>query len=549
MPFLAEGEVSIPTKDILSWTFDDPRFDPDEPIYIDAKDSSRSISSNQARVLIRKLVAGFHAAGLKKGDCVCLHSFNDVYYPILFLGIIAAGGVFAGTNPSYTQFELVHHIKTAKTKFLITESIPEMLGNAVAAAKESGIPDSKVWIFDVLGDPVPRGFRSWKELLGHGERDWVRFDDEKTSKETTAARLFSSGTTGLPKAAVLSHHNFIAQHTLVHEISMKDWRARRLLCLPMFHAACVPVAHTTPLRAGQVSVIMRRFELEPFLVNIDKFQITDIALVPPIVIAVIMSGLASKFSLKTIRAVTVGAAPLGKDSQDRMRALFPAGTYVNQVWGMTETSCVASMFHYPEDDVSGSVGRMLLLLDSKIVDDDGRDITDYDVRGELCVRGPTIVKGYFENPKANAESFDSEGFFKTGDIVYCDSKTKKWYIVDRKKELIKVRGFQVAPPELETVLLSHPHIIDAAVIGVKHSTEADVELPRAYVVRRDTPEGKALDEAALKKHCGERLAKFKELTGGVKFVDAIPKNASGKILKRVLRDMAKDEDDKTKAKL
>ncbi|XMA20557.1 hypothetical protein WAI453_013348 [Rhynchosporium graminicola] len=138
MPFLAEGEVSIPTKDILSWTFDDPRFDPDEPIYIDAKDSSRSISSNQARVLIRKLVAGFHAAGLKKGD------FSHVYYPILFLGIIAAGGVFAGTNPSYTQFELVHHIKTAKTKFLITESIPEMLGNAVAAAKESGIPDSKV---------------------------------------------------------------------------------------------------------------------------------------------------------------------------------------------------------------------------------------------------------------------------------------------------------------------------------------------------------------------------------------------------------------------
>ncbi|KAK0118804.1 hypothetical protein ONS95_007684 [Cadophora gregata] len=545
--FPAERRIPIPTKDLLSWTFDDPRFDQDEPIYIDAKDSSRSISLNQARVLIRQLAAGFHAAGLKKGDCVCLHSFNDIYYPILFLGIIAAGGIFAGTNPSYTQFELEHHIKTAKTAFFITE--PEMLENAVAAAKKCGIPESKVWIFDVLEQPVPKEYRSWKELLRHGQKDWVRFDDEKTSKETTAARLFSSGTTGLPKAAVLSHYNFIAQHTLVHEINRKAWRPIRLLCLPMFHAACVPVAHTTPLRAGQPSVIMRRFELEPLLSNIEKFEINEIGLVPPIIIAIIMSGLASKYSLKGIKSLTSGAAPLGKDSQDRMRDLLAPGALVNQVWGMTETSCIASMFYYPEDDVTGSVGRMLPGLDAKIVDDNDKDITGYDVRGELCVRGPTVVAGYFENPKANSESFDSEGFFKTGDIVYCDSKTKKWYIVDRKKELIKVRGFQVAPPELETVLLSHPHIIDAAVIGVKHPSEADVELPRAYVIRRDTPEGKALDEAAVKKHCGERLAKYKELTGGVKFVDAIPKNASGKILKRVLREMAKEEDDQAKARL
>ncbi|KAH7416961.1 4-coumarate-CoA ligase-like protein [Cadophora sp. MPI-SDFR-AT-0126] len=546
--FRAERQIPIPTKDLLSWTFDDPRFDRDEPIYIDANDTSRSISSNQARVLIRQLVAGFHAAGLKKGDCVCLHSFNDIYYPIIFLGIIAAGGIFAGTNPSYTQFELEHHIKTARTTFLITEP-GIMLENALSAAKTCGIPESKVWVFDVLGDPVRQGFRSWKELLDHGEKDWVRFDDEKTAKETTAARLFSSGTTGLPKAAVLSHYNFIAQHTLVHEINRKSWRPVRLLCLPMFHAACVPVAHTTPLRAGHPSVIMRRFELEPLLANIEKFQINEIGFVPPIIIAIIMSGLASKYSLKSIRSVSCGAAPLGKDSQDRMRDLLAPGTLVNQVWGMTETSCIASMFYFPEDDVTGSVGRMIPGLDVKIIDDNDKEITAYDVRGELCVRGPTIVAGYFENPKANSEAFDSEGFFKTGDIVYCDSKTKKWYVVDRKKELIKVRGFQVAPPELEAVLLSHPHIIDAAVIGIKHPTEADVELPRAYVVRRDSADGKALGEADVKKHCGERLARYKELTGGVKFVDAIPKNASGKILKRVLREMAKEEADQAKARL
>ena len=146
----------------------------------------------------------------------------QIYYSIIFLGVIAAGGVFAGTNPSYTPFELTHHIKTAKSKFIISE--PEILSSALTAARECNIPQTQIWIFDVLGQDLPKGFQSWKELLKHGERDWLRFDDEKTSKNTTAARLFSSGTTGLPKAAVISHYNLIAQHTLVQEASKKPWK-------------------------------------------------------------------------------------------------------------------------------------------------------------------------------------------------------------------------------------------------------------------------------------------------------------------------------------
>jgi len=141
----------------------------------------------------------------------------------LFLGIIASGGVFTGTNPSYTEFELAHHIKTAKATFLISE--PEILNNALIAAKQCEIPLSKVWIFDPIGQDIPAGFKSWKLLLEQGEKDWVRFDDENTSKETTAARLFSSGTTGLPKALVLSHYNFVAQHTLILEFSPPPWKA------------------------------------------------------------------------------------------------------------------------------------------------------------------------------------------------------------------------------------------------------------------------------------------------------------------------------------
>lgn len=180
-------------------------------------------------------------------------------------------------------------------------------------------------------------------------------------------------------------------------------------------------------------------------------------------------------------------------------------------------------------------------LNHRLIDDDGNNISAYDVRGEMCLRGPTIISGYFENPAANAASFDEGGWFKTGDIGYCDSKTKKWYIVDRKKELIKVRGFQVAPPELEAVLLSHPLVMDAAVIGVSFPGEGDVEHPRAYVVRQPVHESKSLTEAVVQQYSAGKLAKFKFLSGGVKFVDSIPKNASGKILKRILRDEAKAE--------
>ena len=176
----------------------------------------------------------------------------------------------------------------------------------------------------------------------------------------------------------------------------------------------------------------------------------------------------------------------------------------------------------------------------RLIDIDGNNISAYGVRGELCVRGPTVTPGYFNNQEANAASFDADGWFKTGDIAYCDEATHKWYIVDRRKELIKVRGFQVAPAELETVLLLHPHIIDAAVIGISFPGSDD-ELPRAYVVRRSTVEGQHLNLVEVQQYVADRLAKYKALTSGVAFADAIPKNASGKILWKVLKEISSKE--------
>jgi 4-coumarate--CoA ligase len=461
------------------------------------------------------------------------------------MSIIAAGGIFTGTNPAYTPHELAHTIKTANVTWLMSE--PELLEPLHAAAKTCGIPKSKIWIFHPLSNQkCTSGYMSWEELFRHGEEDWVRFDDLETCRNTTAMRLFSSGTTGLPKAVNMSHYNFIAQHELIWEgpSAKRDWDEVFLFPLPMFHAAIAPRAHISTFRRGDRTYIMRRFELEQFLANIEKFSVTGLSVVPPMAIAIIMSPLNKKYSLKSIRWSQGGAAPMGPETQARLQALLNKDTPFTQVWGMTEASCIVTRFEYPERDVTGAVGRPIPNVDMKLVDDDGKDLGEiYGTRGEICVRGPTIVPGYHDNPKANAESFDADGFYHTGDIGYCDANTKLWYIVDRKKELIKVRAFQVAPTEIETILLDHPSIVDCAVIGIesKQPGEEHTELPRAYVVRRPGTREQDLTEDMVKEYVKPKLARYKWLEGAVRFVEVIPKSANGKILKRILKEEAKNE--------
>ena len=366
-----------------------------------------------------------------------------------FLGILSFGGVFAGVNPSHTPYELTHAFRTAEVKALVVE--PELLPNALKAAAEVGIARANIFVFDhhtsvtqpwsdcevwgegLGGEERWGGVKSWRCLMSYGESDWVKWDDEVRSKSTTAARLFSSGTTGLPKAVEMTHHNFIAQHTMVLEHKPRDYEIVRLLCTPMFHVSNVPRAHTSPLRSGLLTYVMRRFELQSWLQNIERLGITEANMVPPMVIQVINSPLTKKYNLNSIRNSWVGAAPLAAEPQARFKALLRPDAPFNQVWGMSETSCIATMCHYPEHDATGSVGRSLPDMDMKLVDEEGRDITDYDIRGELCARGPLIVKGYYNNPCANAESWDQEGYFHTGDIAVRKRVNGLWYIIDRKK--------------------------------------------------------------------------------------------------------------------
>jgi 4-coumarate--CoA ligase len=334
-------------------------------IYHDAENESRSLSRKEGLSIVRKLVAGFRKAGLKRGDCFAITSFNDIMYPMVFLGGVAAGGVFSGTNPAYRVAEMRHHIRTAEVKLFIVE--PELLDVVFESTTAEGISKDWIFIFNVRGQTVPEGFRSWEWLLQHGEEDWVRITDLETLKNTDVARLTTSGTTGLPKTACQSHYNATSYHTMTVTKSQESftWEPRSISPLPMFHVATVPGIHASPFRTGRPIWIMRRFELEPFLAGIEKHQVTNLAMVPPLVIAIISSPLVKKYSLKSVRTAMVGAAPLDAGSQRRMRQLLAPDATFTQVWGMTETTSAITLFYYPEADDTGSVGKLMPNTDVK----------------------------------------------------------------------------------------------------------------------------------------------------------------------------------------
>jgi 4-coumarate--CoA ligase len=233
-------------------------------------------------------------------------------YSMLFLSGVGAGGIFSGTNPAYRTHELRHHIRTSQVEFFVVE--PERLDGVLEAITAESMPESRIFIFNVRGQPLPSGFRSWEWLLSHGEHDWDHITDRHTLEHTEVARLTTSGTTGLPKTAMQSHFNATSYHTLTSTITAErtPWESGNLFPLPMFHVATVPAVHVSRFRSGNQCWIMRRFELEAFLAAIERLHITDLGMVPPLVIAIIMSPLSKKYSLKSVRRVAAGAAPLGR---------------------------------------------------------------------------------------------------------------------------------------------------------------------------------------------------------------------------------------------
>ncbi|KAK7628899.1 hypothetical protein BKA81DRAFT_380451 [Phyllosticta paracitricarpa] len=522
--------------DLLSWTLGTTVPSPDAPLLIDATNPSQWLSFGMIRSEVRKHTAGLKAIGIKKGDVVWVNCFNDALteqlrYCVLYLGIIGTGAIFAGINPASTPAELSHHFRITGPKLIIAE--PGLLNKTLLMAEQTGLDKSKILTFDTgsLGE-IP-GIRSWHTLLEYGESDWTRPEDPENTVATYSA---TSGTSGPPKWAMISHSYLVTQAAL--HCSEELTGSTRLFMLAPFHAFGSPIVPAS-IRQGTRTYIMRRYTEPQFIESIYRFGVTETYIAPPILLSLSSSPQTRAGHLKSLRSIWVGGASVKYAQQKPLYDFLDEAASIRSVWGMTEAgwiTCARDKSRRCDD----SVGQCLDGFELTLVDRTGAVITEDFIGGELLVRAPHPFLGYLENPTATAAAFTPDrSLVRSGDIGcrHTDPETgvASFYIIDRVKELIKVRGWQVSPTEVESELLQHPAIEDAAVTGATEGNGVE-EFVRAYVVlKQHASNSTAAPE--IRTWLRERLSSYK-LPQEIHFVESIPRNSTGKILRRVLRDGA-----------
>jgi acyl-CoA synthetase (AMP-forming)/AMP-acid ligase II len=503
----------------------------DRPALIDGL-TGETMTHGQLAAHVDRLAAALQARGLGKGDVVAVFSPNTIWYPVVFHGIAAAGCVVTPVNALYTPEEIAFQLRDSGARMLITVS--PFLDRALAAVQKS--PVDEVVVLDGA-----QGHPSLRDLLST-DAPAAQVDIDPATDLVTLP--YSSGTTGLPKGVMLTHRNLVANVAQCRPLfDLHEGDERVIAVLPFFHIYGLTVLMNQGLAWGCSVVTLPRFDLEQFLRTIADQRVTRAYVAPPILVALAKHPLVDSFDLSSLRTITSGAAPLAESLahavETRLRRGAADGVVVSQGYGMTELSPVSHTTpetgHEPPGagpTPKGSVGYAIPNPECRRVDPaTGTDAAPGE-RGELWVRGPQVMAGYLNNPQATADTLDDEGWLHTGDVAVVDDEGR-YTVVDRVKELIKYKGYQVAPAELEAVLLGHPEISDAAVIGVKDEDSGE-ELPKAFVVR--TP-GSSIGAADVQAFVAERVAPHKKIRL-VEFIDAVPKSAAGKILRKDLKARA-----------
>ena len=488
---------------------------PDKAALIDGM-TGRVVTNAQLREAIFAAAGGLRAHGFEEGDVLAIVSPNLPEYGVAFHAACLLGGTVTTINPTYTPNEIHHQLVDSGAKKLVT--IGMFLDNIRQAIVDTHV--SQVYTFDGVEDSTP-----FSVLLGAGEpvTDQVPVDVD----DHIAVLPYSSGTTGVSKGVMLTHHNLVSnliQMSPVLDLSAGDEVV--IAVLPFFHIYGMQVLMNGAVSQGATCVTMPRFDLEAFLRILQDYSVTTAYLVPPIVLALAKHPMVEQFDLGSLRLIFSGAAPLsgvlGAEAAER------TGAEVVQGYGLTETSPVTHSTVLGQGK-AGSIGVPLPGTQVRVVDPESGDDLGVDEDGEVWIRGPQVMKGYLNNPEATANCIDADGWFHTGDIGHVDDEGH-FYIVDRLKEFIKYKGFQVPPAELEALLLTHPAVADAAVIPV--SDDEAGELPKAFVVLKP---GEDADAEGIKAFVANQVATYKQVRL-LEFVDEIPKSASGKILRRLLRD-------------
>ncbi|CAG9996234.1 unnamed protein product [Clonostachys byssicola] len=539
-------DIEYPTDlTVWEWAFEDKRY---SPIFRNPPSElagfSNAVTGERLNFLqVKEYATHLCTAltsqhGLRRGDTVSLFSQNSIWYPVAMFAVLRAGGRVNGASPSHTVDEMANALKTADTKFIMT--VPQSVDTALAAARKVGIPTERIFLLE--GEL--HGHASVSKLLEigrargeEGQTPFFRIAKGQTN-DVCGYLNFSSGTTGLPKAVMLSHRNVIAQCLQLGFASGPE-RRRYLACLPLFHISGLVRFLHWPIASNDECVMLPQFTMENFLKAIQQFKITDLALVPSIVNRLVNDPLVSKYDLTSVKLIACGAAPLGEEVIKLLEKKLP-WTGFRQSYGMTESCCCLTT-HPPEYysyKYADSGGVLLASTVIKIVDlDSGKELGPNET-GEILARGPQIAMGYLTNPKETAETFGAEGFLHTGDIGCVDDKGFI-HIVDRIKEMIKVKGQQVAPADLEQLLLGHPAVEDCAVLGIPDDRSS--ERPKAFVVLKQTVSPNPTIARELLQYVKDRKIRYKWLKE-IEFISEVPKSPSGKILRRVLRGKRVKED-------
>ena len=509
-------DVTIPDVSVPKFVLRHAKRLADKPAIIEAA-TGRTLTYAQLEEAIHKVAAGLAARGFVKGDVLAIYSPNVPEYAVVLLAAGMLGGICTTANPLYTAGELAKQLKDSAARFLFTVAL--FLDKAKEAANGSSVEE----VF-VIGDA--QGATPLSALMqAGGNPPDVTIDPA----EDLVVLPYSSGTTGFPKGVMLTHHNIVTNLRQCEGMESFDCFEEPdivLGVLPFFHIYGMVVVLQLTLAKGATLITMPRFDMEEFLGAVQKYKITIAPLVPPIVLGLAKHPVVDNYDLSSLRFVMSGAAPLSDAlAQEAGKRI---GCKLAQGYGMTEASPVTHLTPttFPNYKV-GSLGMPVPNTEVMIVDTESGKPLNQGESGEIWIRGPQIMKGYLGRPDATAESIDAEGWYRTGDIGYVDDDGY-FFAVDRLKELIKYKGMQVAPAELEALLLTHPAIADAAVIPVS-DLEAG-ELPKAYVVLRADQQ---LDADSLMEFVSGQVAPHKRIRL-VEFAKQIPKSASGKILRRVL---------------
>ncbi|OBG56874.1 AMP-dependent synthetase [Mycolicibacterium fortuitum] len=514
-------DVDLPTVSVYDYLFADMSpADANRIAMVDAK-SGTETSYGDLVSRIDSFAGGLAARGIGVGDVVALLSPNSSGFAIAFHGILRAGATATTVNALFTARDITKQLKDSGARLLVT--VNALLPQALEGALEAGLTEDEVVVLDGAG------------LGAEGPAPQVSFDPATH----LAALPYSSGTTANPKGVMLTHANLTANVAQIRPLQGMTSDDRLLAVLPFFHIYGMTVLLNAALHARAQLVIMPSFDLTEFLDNIATRRCTFVYIAPPVAVALAKHPMVDSYDLSSLRAVLSGAASLDADLGRAVAERLSCA--VSQGYGMSELSPVSHIT--PHDGGLATVGTVAPLDScgwtvpngvSKLVDPDtGKEIDipaeGLSATGELWFKGPNVMAGYLNNESATHETIDADGFLHTGDLAQVDSNGCV-YVVDRLKELIKYKGYQVPPAELEAVLLGHPGIADAAVIGVQDH-ESGEEVPKAFVVKQPSSELSAEEVMAF---VAGLVAPYKKVRQ-VEFIDAIPKSSAGKILRRELR--------------